>query len=74
MNLVSPNGISSVDWMQGSLIAQKQQPLTWHKVWIYCSLFVQSIVFGFVIRYVAENAHIRLKAIFLNNAGLFQCS
>ncbi|KAL8478827.1 hypothetical protein ACS0TY_030633 [Phlomoides rotata] len=31
MNLVSPNGISSVDWMQGSLIAQKQQPLTWHK-------------------------------------------
>lgn len=32
MNLVSPSGISSVDWMQGSLIAQKQQPLTWHKV------------------------------------------
>lgn len=31
MNLVSPNGDSSVDWMQGSLIAQKQQPLTWHK-------------------------------------------
>ncbi|KAK3026534.1 hypothetical protein RJ639_041831, partial [Escallonia herrerae] len=31
MNLVSLNGISSVDWMQGSLIAQKQQPLTWHK-------------------------------------------
>lgn len=33
MNLVSPNGISSVDWMQGSLAAQRQQPLTWHKVW-----------------------------------------
>ncbi|XP_028116833.1 beta-galactosidase 5-like [Camellia sinensis] len=33
MNLVSPDGISSVDWMQGSLIAQKQQPLTWHKAY-----------------------------------------
>ncbi|KAF5958261.1 hypothetical protein HYC85_005486 [Camellia sinensis] len=33
MNFVSPNGISSVDWMQGSLIAQKQQPLTWHKAY-----------------------------------------
>ncbi|KAL3844711.1 hypothetical protein ACJIZ3_002114 [Penstemon smallii] len=33
MNLVSPNSISSVDWMQGSLIAQKQQPLTWHKAY-----------------------------------------
>ncbi|MCD7469368.1 Beta-galactosidase 3 [Datura stramonium] len=33
MNLVSPNGISAVDWMQGSLIAQKQQPLTWHKAY-----------------------------------------
>ncbi|KAL6993496.1 Beta-galactosidase 3, partial [Sarracenia purpurea var. burkii] len=33
MNLVSPNGISSVEWMQGSLIAQKQQPLTWHKAY-----------------------------------------
>nr|QSM07469.1 beta-galactosidase 3 [Ipomoea batatas] len=31
MNLVSTDGTSSVDWMQGSLIAQKQQPLTWHK-------------------------------------------
>ncbi|PQM37425.1 beta-galactosidase 3 [Prunus yedoensis var. nudiflora] len=31
MNLVSPNAISSVDWMRGSLAAQKQQPLTWHK-------------------------------------------
>ncbi|CAK9157086.1 unnamed protein product [Ilex paraguariensis] len=33
MDLVSPNTISSVDWMQGSLIAQKQQPLTWHKAY-----------------------------------------
>ncbi|KAI3461948.1 hypothetical protein Pfo_018611 [Paulownia fortunei] len=33
MNLVSPNSFSSVDWMQGSLIAQKQQPLTWHKAY-----------------------------------------
>ncbi|CAA2982995.1 beta-galactosidase 3 [Olea europaea subsp. europaea] len=33
MNLNSPNGISAVDWMQGSLIAQKQQPLTWHKAY-----------------------------------------
>nr|DAD22287.1 TPA_asm: hypothetical protein HUJ06_023750 [Nelumbo nucifera] len=33
MNLVSPNGISSVDWMQGSLVVQKQQPLTWYKAY-----------------------------------------
>ncbi|KAK4490681.1 hypothetical protein RD792_001373 [Penstemon davidsonii] len=33
MNLVSPNSISSVDWMKGSLIAQKHQPLTWHKAY-----------------------------------------
>ncbi|KAA8531932.1 hypothetical protein F0562_006351 [Nyssa sinensis] len=33
MNLVSLNGFSSVEWMQGSLIAQKQQPLTWHKAY-----------------------------------------
>lgn len=32
MNLVSPDSISSVDWLQASLVAQKQQPLTWHKV------------------------------------------
>lgn len=33
MNLVSPDGVSSVDWTKGSLIAQKQQqPLAWHKV------------------------------------------
>ncbi|XP_059623550.1 beta-galactosidase 3-like [Cornus florida] len=33
MDLVSTNAVSSVDWMQGSLIAQKQQPLTWHKAY-----------------------------------------
>lgn len=33
MNLVSPNVISNIDWMKGSLFAQKQQPLTWYKVW-----------------------------------------
>ncbi|KAJ7953068.1 Beta-galactosidase [Quillaja saponaria] len=33
MNLVSPNGISSVEWMQSSLATQKQQPLTWHKTY-----------------------------------------
>ncbi|KAK6118449.1 hypothetical protein DH2020_047866 [Rehmannia glutinosa] len=33
MNLVSQNSLSSVDWMQGSLIAQRQQPLTWHKAY-----------------------------------------
>ncbi|XP_042502283.1 beta-galactosidase 3-like [Macadamia integrifolia] len=31
MNLVSPNGISSVEWMSASLVAQKRQPLTWYK-------------------------------------------
>ncbi|RAL46541.1 hypothetical protein DM860_004820 [Cuscuta australis] len=34
-NLMYTNGISPVDWMQGSLIAQKQQPLTWHKANFY---------------------------------------
>ncbi|KAK9287542.1 hypothetical protein L1049_015963 [Liquidambar formosana] len=33
MNLASPNGISSVDWMRGSLVAQKNQPLTWYKAY-----------------------------------------
>uniref|UniRef100_A0A5B6ZDD3 Beta-galactosidase n=1 Tax=Davidia involucrata TaxID=16924 RepID=A0A5B6ZDD3_DAVIN len=33
MNLVSPSGISSVDWIRGSLVANKQQPLTWHKAY-----------------------------------------
>ena len=32
MNLVSPNGVSSVEWVQGSLAAQGQQPLKWYKV------------------------------------------
>lgn len=32
MNLDSPNGISSVEWMEGFLAAQTQQPLRWHKV------------------------------------------
>ncbi|XP_023543829.1 beta-galactosidase 3-like [Cucurbita pepo subsp. pepo] len=31
LNLVSPNGISSVEWIEGSLAAQAPQPLTWHK-------------------------------------------
>lgn len=34
MNLVSPNSVSSAEWTKGSLIAQKQQPLAWHKVQI----------------------------------------
>ncbi|KAL5705608.1 Beta-galactosidase 3 [Ranunculus cassubicifolius] len=34
MNLISPNGISSVDWMQGSLFQQRQQPLTWYKTYM----------------------------------------
>lgn len=33
MDLVSPNGISAVDWMQASLVVQKQQPLTWYKAY-----------------------------------------
>ena len=32
MNLVSPNAISSAEWVGGSLAAKKQQPLTWYKV------------------------------------------
>uniref|UniRef100_A0A2P2LAY3 Beta-galactosidase n=1 Tax=Rhizophora mucronata TaxID=61149 RepID=A0A2P2LAY3_RHIMU len=31
MNLISPSSVSSVEWMQASLIAQRPQPLTWHK-------------------------------------------
>ncbi|XP_021286017.1 beta-galactosidase 3-like [Herrania umbratica] len=30
-NLGSPNSIPSIDWIQGSLAAQKQHPLTWYK-------------------------------------------
>ncbi|KAJ1408837.1 Glycoside hydrolase, family 35 [Sesbania bispinosa] len=33
MNLASPNGISSVEWMQSSLVLQNKQPLTWHKTY-----------------------------------------
>ncbi|KAF6144115.1 hypothetical protein GIB67_004788 [Kingdonia uniflora] len=33
MNLDSPNGISSVEWMQGSLVSQRPQPLTWYKAY-----------------------------------------
>ncbi|CAI0392461.1 unnamed protein product [Linum tenue] len=33
MNLLSPTSVSSVDWMQSSLVVQKQQPLTWHKAY-----------------------------------------
>lgn len=32
MNLASPNGISSVEWMDTAIVVQKKQPLTWHKV------------------------------------------
>lgn len=32
MEVVSTHGMSSVEWVKGSLISQKKQPLTWHKV------------------------------------------
>ncbi|XP_047310478.1 beta-galactosidase 3-like isoform X2 [Impatiens glandulifera] len=32
-NLISTDSISPVEWVQGSLIAQRQQPLTWHKAY-----------------------------------------
>ena len=32
MDLVSTNQYSPVEWMRGSLAAERQQPLTWHKV------------------------------------------
>jgi hypothetical protein len=32
MNLVSPNGVSSVDWVRESLASQNQPQLKWHKV------------------------------------------
>ncbi|CAK8536427.1 unnamed protein product [Lathyrus sativus] len=31
MNLVSPNGVSSVDWVSESLASQNQPQLKWHK-------------------------------------------
>ncbi|KAL2498402.1 Beta-galactosidase 3 [Abeliophyllum distichum] len=33
MNLVSPNGAFSVEWVQGSLVTQNQQPLRWYKAY-----------------------------------------
>ncbi|KAL5563083.1 hypothetical protein UlMin_032830 [Ulmus minor] len=33
MNLGSPNAISSVDWIGGSLVAQRMQPMTWYKAY-----------------------------------------
>ncbi|MBA0686653.1 hypothetical protein Goari_014243, partial [Gossypium aridum] len=33
MDLVSPNGFSSVEWMAASLVAQKPEPLRWHKAY-----------------------------------------
>ncbi|KAL3514686.1 hypothetical protein ACH5RR_027403 [Cinchona calisaya] len=33
MNLVSPNGVSSIEWMPGSLVTQDQQPLKWYKAY-----------------------------------------
>ncbi|KAK7367342.1 hypothetical protein VNO80_09353 [Phaseolus coccineus] len=33
MNLASPNGITSVEWMQSALVSDKNQPLTWHKTY-----------------------------------------
>ena len=32
MNLVSPDRVSSVDWIRGSLAIQSQRPLKWYKV------------------------------------------
>lgn len=31
MNLVSPNGVSSVDWVQESLATQSRSQLKWNK-------------------------------------------
>ncbi|KHN21853.1 Beta-galactosidase 3, partial [Glycine soja] len=31
MDVASPNGISSVAWMQSAIVVQRNQPLTWHK-------------------------------------------
>ncbi|URD97752.1 beta-galactosidase [Musa troglodytarum] len=33
MNLNSLEGASSVEWMQGSLVAQNEQPLTWYRAY-----------------------------------------
>ncbi|KAE8659884.1 Beta-galactosidase 5 [Hibiscus syriacus] len=33
MNLVSPKGLSSVEWIRGSLAARSRQSMTWYKVY-----------------------------------------
>ncbi|GFY86201.1 beta-galactosidase 3 [Actinidia rufa] len=33
INLASPNVVSSVEWVQGSLLAQGKKPLTWYKAY-----------------------------------------
>ncbi|KAG5042400.1 hypothetical protein JHK87_006315 [Glycine soja] len=33
MDVASPNGISSVAWMQSAIVVQRNQPLTWHKTY-----------------------------------------
>ncbi|KAF1872042.1 hypothetical protein Lal_00012263 [Lupinus albus] len=33
MDIVSPNGISSVQWMQSAIVINRNQPLTWHKTY-----------------------------------------
>ncbi|KAK9113047.1 hypothetical protein Scep_020566 [Stephania cephalantha] len=33
MNLISSEGVSSVEWMQASFVAQMHQPLTWYKAY-----------------------------------------
>ncbi|PSR99642.1 Beta-galactosidase [Actinidia chinensis var. chinensis] len=33
MNLVSPNAVSSVEWVQGSLLERGKKPLTWYKAY-----------------------------------------
>ena len=46
MKLGSPNSFSSVGWMQGSLMAHKQQPLTWYKVGNMKELFDTIVLFS----------------------------
>ena len=44
MNLVSPNGVSSVDWVGDSLGVQSQSQLKWHKVRIVTGLWFNNIL------------------------------
>nr|AFK40036.1 unknown [Lotus japonicus] len=39
MNLVSPNGVSSVDWVRESLASQSLQQLKWHRALISMHLW-----------------------------------